>query len=461
MKALRRALLLQLTLTLALGCILTPFFLNSWIDPALAPIVALWVGILSVFAGGTIALLRFGSEAVERLTESTNRLRSLDPMEQGERSSEDWEITQLDRAVTSAVRMLEDDRRRGEEERVAIRQILDGVGEGLIAINRGKKIVLANSRVSELFGVIGPVVGRAYVEIVRHSTLLTALDGALEGRDTVGRMILAHGDRDRTIEMRVFPLRAESQIAAVAIFIDVSQLARLESIRSDFIADFSHEARTPITGLRSALETLESGPLTTNEEEQLRGIIKRQISRLERLVKDLSELNRIESGDLVLQKERVDLHRLLRTLCDDLSDQISSKGMTIHLRGDSAFVAADSMRLEQIFTNLIDNAVKHADRSREIVVEIHDGPDSAIVRVIDYGEGIPAEDQQRIFHRFYRMDKSRSQDVQGMGLGLAIVKHLVLLHGGTVRVRSQIGKGSTFEVVFPKNESAAAMSAAS
>jgi len=377
-------------------------------------------------------------------------------MEQKTRTADDWEIAHLDRAASSAVQMLETDRRRSEDERVAIRQILDGVGEGLIAINRSKKIVLANSRVSELFGVVGPVVGRAYVEIVRHSTLLTALDGALEGRDTVGRMILPHGDRDKTIEMRVFPLRTESQIAAVAIFIDVSKLARLESIRSDFIADFSHEARTPITGLRSALETLEGGPLTPGEEEQLRGIIKRQISRLERLVKDLSELNRIESGDLVLQKEQVDLHRLLRTLCDDLSERVSSKGITIQLRGDSAFVAADSMRLEQIFTNLIDNAVKHADRSKEIVVEIQDGAESAIVRVIDHGEGIPVEDQQRIFHRFYRMDKSRSQDVQGMGLGLAIVKHLVLLHGGSVRVRSQIGKGATFEVVFPKGETSAA-----
>lgn len=457
MRSLHRAILLQLLVTLAIGFVLTPFFLRPGSREPAGQIVALWLGLMIASAIFGIAWFRIASDAVDRMSDATRRLRLADPRETDPLTSNDqWELAHLARAAASIAQSVETERLQTGEERLAIRQILDAVGEGLIAVNRSKRIVLANSRVGELFGAIGPIVGRSYVEVVRQSALLAALDGAFEGRDAMERTTIPHGDGERTIEMRVFPLRADSQIAAVAIFIDVSRIARLERVRRDFIADFSHEARTPITGLRSALETLESPRLSGAEEEQLRRIVMRQLSRLERLVGDLSELNRIESGELVLQKETVDLRRLLQTLTDDLTEHVHARGMSITLRGEGSMVSADPMRLEQIFTNLIDNAVKHAGTSKEIVVEIEDAEDRSIVRVTDFGDGIAPEEQRRIFNRFYRVDRSRSQDVQGMGLGLAITKHLVLLHGGSVQVRSEIGTGSTFTVTLPKSGGEAA-----
>lgn len=454
MRSLHRAILLQLLVTLAIGFVLTPFFLRPGSDEPAGQIIALWIGVAIAGAVFGIGWFRIASDAIDRMSDATRKLRLADPRDSsGTATSDQWELVHLARAAASIAQSVESERQQMGEERLAMRQILDAVGEGLIAVNRSKRIVLANSRVAELFGTLGPVVGRSYVEVVRQAALLAALDGALEGRDAMERTSIPHGDSERTIEMRVFPLRADSQIAAVAIFIDVSRIARLERVRRDFIADFSHEARTPITGLRSALETLESPRLSAAEEEQFRGIVMRQLSRLERLVKDLAELNRIESGELVLQKETVDLRRLLKTLIDDLAEQIHATGMTISFRGDSSYVTADPMRLEQVFTNLIDNALKHAGTSKEIVIEIDDLSDASIIRVIDYGEGIAPEEQRRIFNRFYRVDRSRSQDVQGMGLGLAITKHLVRLHGGTVQVQSEVGRGSTFTITFPKSGS--------
>jgi signal transduction histidine kinase len=301
-----------------------------------------------------------------------------------------------------------------------------------------------------MFGTTGrEIARRPFLEMTRHQTLVRAFDLALRGAASAERVTLHSSNRERQIEMRVFPVATSSEIAAVALFIDMTELERLQRIRRDFLDDFSHEVRTPLAGLRSAAETFEAGGLTEQQEEQLRHVMLRQLTRIERLVKDLSELNRIESGDLVLERQCVDLGEMLRDLCDDFRESTAGSEVTVTLRGEGVSARVDATRMQQVFTNLLDNAFKHGGGHGEILVEVSAEEGDAIVRISDEGEGIPPHEVDRIFHRFYRVDKSRSQNVPGLGLGLAITKHLVLIHGGSIRAYNRTGGGATFEVRLP------------
>lgn len=332
-----------------------------------------------------------------------------------------------------------------DEQRFTMERIINGFQEGLLAINADRRIVLANARFRELFRVGEIIGGRPYFEVVRTMSLISAFDRALEGSDSRDRVTLTAGGTQRRIEMRVFPVSGSAEIAAVALFIDVTQIERLESVRREFLDDFSHEVRTPLAGLRGALETLEGGGLAETDERSLWGVVERQLGRLEALVRDLAELTRIESGDLELELQPVDLKSLLSDLAVDFE---SRTGRSVPVRGERVVALADAARIQRVFSNLIDNAFKHGGGSAEVEVDASD--DFAIVRVRDFGPGIPPEERERVFHRFYRVDKSRAQTVPGTGLGLAISKHLTLLHGGSISVSGEGGGGAVFEVRLPR-----------
>lgn len=246
------------------------------------------------------------------------------------------------------------------------------------------------------------------------------------------------------------PVAGQSGLAAVALAIDVTQMERLARVRRDFIADFSHEVRTPLAGLRSSIETLQGGSLDPEQEEQLHRILRRQLGRLERLVSDLSELNSIESGDVVLHREPTEIRQLLADLAQDFFERADSRKIAIIVDGIESVAMVDPIRIEQVFSNLIDNALRHASETDEVRIEVTEDDSMTAVRVSDRGPGISDEEKEKVFHRFYRADKSRSSESSGAGLGLAITKHLVLQHGGSVGVESAIGRGTTFIVKLPK-----------
>jgi len=337
-----------------------------------------------------------------------------------------------------------------EEQRATMEQIVAALGEGLLALSPRGKVVFANAVVGELFGAQGQLGGRSFLEVVRRQPLVDAFDRAIRGETISERLSLTSGGRERQIEVRAFPVGASTEIAAVALFIDMTEVERLQRIRKDFLDDFSHEVRTPLAGLRSAAETLEQRGLTAEEEEHLRRIIVRQVGRIGRLVRDLSELNRIESGELVLERANVDLvEEVVRAVCDEFRERRAAQPVKLTMRSDGPVIASvDVERMQQVIVNLIDNAWKHGGDG-EIEVEVtRDGGD-AVVRVSDEGAGIPSHDLERIFNRFYRLDKSRSQETPGLGLGLAIAKHLVLLHGGTIAAKNRDTRGAQFEVRVP------------
>jgi signal transduction histidine kinase len=287
--------------------------------------------------------------------------------------------------------------------------------------------------------------------VARAATVFAAFDAALAGTDASERFPLRSGVAERKIEMRAFPLQADG-IAAVALFLDVTQIERLEQIRRNFISDFSHEVRTPLAGLRSAVESFElgAGHISVDEDQQLRRIMARQLSRLDRLVDDLSELSRIESGDVPLDRSMIELYALVRDLCEDFADRAAQKALRFVVSGEPVRVCADAMRIQQALSNLIDNAIKYGGENDAIEIEVSSDEAAGIVAITDHGEGVPPEEKERIFRRFHRVDRSRSQGIAGSGLGLAITKHLVLLHRGSIDVESEPGAGSTFLVRLPR-----------
>jgi len=329
-------------------------------------------------------------------------------------------------------------------------QLLDGLGEWLLAIDSNRHVVIANRRFRDLFAT-SDVIGRSLSEVLRVSDVFDAFDAALTGNESTVQFSVRSGVAERKIEMRAMPLPSSDRIAAIALFIDISTIERLEEIRRNFISDFSHEVRTPLAGLRSAVETLEqnTGRLSPEDDQQLRRIMARQLGRLERLVDDLSELSRIESGDLTLDMRPTEMRRIVDDLVEDFADQIAQHHIRFGVEGN-ATVYADPHRLLQAFSNLIDNAIKYGGDNQTVTITIRDNADAVEVRVRDEGEGIPRSEREKIFRRFYRIDKSRSQDIPGSGLGLAITKHLVLQQRGSIDVESEPGKGATFIVRLPR-----------
>jgi len=374
------------------------------------------------------------------------RLASDDPQDSASLDVDSF--GELDSIAAHVYRLRSDLERRlagAEWQQAMLLHILNGMGEGVLAIDAERRVVLANRRFIELFALEAGFTGRPLSEVVRNSAVFAGFDGALARMESAERLTV----RERSIEMRAFPLPSRD-IAAVALFIDVTRVEELEQMRREFIADFSHEARTPLAALRSAVDTFETGHATPEDDQQLRRIMARQIRRLERLVNDLAELSHIEAGDLSLERTEVDLRRLVDDVCEDFAERAAQKQLRFVVTGDAVRTSVDPMRIQQALANLVGNAIKYGGSSTTIDIEVADLRDAAAIRITDHGEGILPSERDRIFRRLYRVDKSRSQDVTGTGLGLAIAKHIVLLHRGTIEVEGEVGRGATFVVTLPR-----------
>jgi two-component system, OmpR family, phosphate regulon sensor histidine kinase PhoR len=363
-------------------------------------------------------------------------------------------VAQLARLLEQWRRIVIDQRRTIASLELVRGRILDGIGEGILAVDPEKNIVFTNRKLLDLIDAPQPEGRTPFYQWIRHAAIHSAIDRALEGHSASEIVSMSTGGSERQVKVHVFPLEHESGIAAVAILIDVTRVEKLERIRRDFLSDFSHEVRTPLAGLRTAVETLEAGGLDADQQEQLWGIANRQLTRLERLVHDLSELNRIESGELQLFVQEVDLNDLLRDLAKDFADRAASRQVSLVVNaGGPVEVFVDPQRVQQIVGNLIDNAIKFSPRGGQVTLRAFGADERIVIEVSDQGEGIPEGERRRIFNRFYRVDRSRSQEVPGTGLGLAITKHLTALQGGSIEVDSEPGRGSTFRVTLPATDS--------
>ena len=339
-----------------------------------------------------------------------------------------------------------------EYERAKVAAILDGMVEGVIAVDGQDQILLMNERARAVFGVDqGRGLGRPLLEVIRNTDLhavLRASRRAVEGVAAPQEFSVPGSTGDRTIQISAVPLSLGLEGRSIVMVLhDVTELRRLEQVRTEFVANVSHELRTPLTAIQGYLETLLGGALDEPENaHRFLEIVVRHTERLGRLLNDLTDLSNIELGKVSLRLQPLALAPVVDSVLGIIRPRAESAGVVLeHALADALpAVLADDDRLEQILINLVDNAVKYSRAGERVIVRA-EMPDPATVEVsvADSGVGIPASDLPRITERFYRVDRARSRALGGTGLGLAIVKHLVLAHGGELRITSELGRGTT------------------
>jgi two-component system phosphate regulon sensor histidine kinase PhoR len=349
-------------------------------------------------------------------------------------------------------------REGSEKARILARTVFEEVPVGLVVVDRALDVLDANAAALQLFHVPPSAPRKALVDLVRDPEVMKLFAGAVEavlsGQLPDSAVIRLGGELtpEQVLEVtvRAVPHGARSgEPAAVGVVRDVTERERNETMRRRFVSDVSHELRTPIASIRAAIDTLAGEEVLPLDLARLVSIIQRQSGEMQDLVSDLTDLSQMESGAVTLQIETFPLQPLLLSVVKDLASFAESRQVTVAVEGPPDLtVRGDRRRLAQVFRNLVDNAVKFSPPGARVDV-LAENRAAVVVHVVDRGIGIARSEQDRIFQRFYRVDPSRAKSVPGTGLGLAIVKHLLILHGGSIKVESEPGKGSRFTVALP------------
>lgn len=341
---------------------------------------------------------------------------------------------------------------QADSEKEQLQAVLGGMVEGVLVVNATGRIVLANPRLRQMFSAWGEVTGRTPLEVIRHAGVGDVLRAAASTQELVSAEIQVAGAEERSILMNAVAFPASGpRLGTVAVFHDVSDVRRLENMRRDFVANVSHELKTPLTAVRGFAETLLSGDVPPADVDKYLGVILKHADRLSNLIDDLLELSRIESRKVPLQRTAVDVGRVAASVMAGMEPQLRAKSLGVKLIDEAPGEAlADRRAVEQVLTNLLDNAAKYTNSGGHLEVRVSDAHDGIRIEVQDDGIGIPDEDLPRIFERFYRVEKARSRDLGGTGLGLSIVKHLVQAMDGDISVSSEVGRGSTFAFTLPR-----------
>ncbi len=358
--------------------------------------------------------------------------------------------TSLERLTESRDRLW---RRRSREE-MNLQTILASMEDGVMVVDRQHTIRLVNPAVLRLFGLDFDPLGRSVLQTLRETGFDEVVTRALGTWEPQAREISAGTSKTpRHISVNASPMRnASGEEGVVTIFRDVTRLKQLEEMRREFVANVSHELRTPLSIFHGYLENLRDNPNLPREElVETIGVLEKHSLRLNALVEDLLILARLESRDVRLQLEEIDVDAFLREIVGDWKLRSARKniGITLETAAEMPLLVADVLRIEQVVSNLVDNAIKYTPANGRVCVKTARVGDELEVRIEDNGVGILPVDLPHIFERFYRADKARSREQGGTGLGLSIVKHIVQTHGGTVRAESVFGKGTTIVLSLP------------
>ena len=388
------------------------------------------------------------SQVVERI--SAGDFASRAPVDDTE------ELDRLGRTFNTMAERLQDTIQEISEERKKIEAIVSGMTDALIATDRHGQIILLNRAAEELLQVTRQQVqGRPAREIL-HGDRLTAMleEATVRGRITAEE--LPPGSvGDRVVEAHCAPIKGDrgEVIGAVAVLRDVTELRHAERLRRELTANVSHELRTPLTSIKGFVETLLEGAMKDEETcRRFLTIIDSEANRLVKLVDDLLDLSRLENKRVTLELRPIDLGELVARTVDKLRPLAQTSRLILEqLVPTGVIVSADADRLEQVLTNLVDNAIKYTPPGGRVEVRVVPADGEVEVAVADTGRGIRPEDLPHVFERFYRADRSRTRGSGGTGLGLAIARHIVEAHGGRISVRSLLDEGTTFVFTLPRN----------
>jgi two-component system phosphate regulon sensor histidine kinase PhoR len=338
------------------------------------------------------------------------------------------------------------------QDRARMEAILAGMLEGVIVVNAEGRIILANEAARRLAQPDALEPGRHYGDVVRHPDIGAMLGRALNGQTPDGIEFSPLRDSNRTLVARAAPVTTEGAPGAVLVLHDITDLRHADRMRRDFVANVSHELRTPLTAIQGYVEALQDAvPPEPEEAARFLEIIARQANRMERLVRDLLRLARLEAGQEPVEPSQTDIETLFADVMTELEGALEAKGQRIvtDVGAEAATLHVDPAKLHDALRNLVENAIAYAPPSTTITLASRRANGACAITVADEGPGIPEADLSRVFERFYRVDKARSRESGGTGLGLSIVKHLVEILGGEVKAANRRSGGAVFTVTLP------------
>ena len=342
------------------------------------------------------------------------------------------------------------------EQRNELEAVLSSMDEGVIALDKEERVISINNAAAQMFETNpSSAQGRSIQEVVRNLDVQKFVKDALSGEEPVERDIALYSDGERILNGHSTVLRdaGGSRMGVLIVLNDVTRLRRLENVRRDFVANVSHEIKTPITAIKGFVETLHDGAMKNSKDaERFLVIVQKHVDRLDAIIEDLLSLSRIEQEaereEIVLEEAHI--KEVLLTAIQLCQVKAAPRNISLELSCSEDLMAKiNPPLLEQAVLNLLDNAIKYSDAESRVQVEARKADSEILIRVRDQGCGIDKKHLSRLFERFYRVDKARSRKMGGTGLGLAIVKHITQAHGGHVTVESAPGKGSTFTLHLP------------
>lgn len=325
--------------------------------------------------------------------------------------------------------------------------ILKSMDSGVIAVDNNYKLIMINPYAEEIFGIKKNIIGQNFMDSIRNFEFEDIL--MKSQNEEVSTEIRLEWPRERELKVKVADIIDGNKILGkVAVLQDITDIKKLENIRSQFVANVSHEIKTPLTSIKGFAETLKEVDDNTTKEKFL-DIINDEAERLTRLINDILTLSNIESGEEIIL-EPVNINKEINNVYNLMKNIADRKNIKINIVGEEVEdLYSDKDRIKQMMINLIDNAIKYSEPDTNIIISKSEKNNNIILSVKDEGVGISREHLDRLFERFYRVDKARSRSQGGTGLGLAIVKHIVIGFNGTIDVESELGKGSKFTIVIP------------
>lgn len=426
--------------------------------------LALVLGLIVLFVIAAAVSYRIAlnvTRPLERMTSAAKRMADMDYGIRVPAEGKD-EVSELARALNAMAASLQSHVNEIRQNELRLQSVLDNMTSGVVMIDTDGRITLYNRGAERLLGSTAKErVGRSYTEAKQQYELLQLVREALQDHEPRHEELTVYFPEERLLELNLVPMRMNEheEPGLLLVLQDVTAIRRLERMRSEFVANVSHELKTPVAAVKGFAETLLAGAMNDPETAQsFLTIIHDESERLNRLIGDILELSKIESRRSPLQFSPVDLHAFLERLIEFMSTEATKKNIKLDLEVEEGlFVEADEDRLGQIILNLLQNGINYTPDGGMVKVHAEllegsdpEGADDRVrITVSDTGIGIPKKDLPRIFERFYRVDKARSRSSGGTGLGLSIVKHLAELHHGSIRVESTVGVGSRFILELP------------
>jgi two-component system phosphate regulon sensor histidine kinase PhoR len=427
--------------------------MNQLNDQMMQSIVAFIFLALLLTAGITFLVARYIAKPIEEVMNVAKKL-SNNHYEARFSGNGYGEITKLGQTINELAESLDDQMQEITQNKERINELINHLVIGVMQLDEHRNIQIVNPAMCQIFDMdSSKLIGKSYAEATKSYGLSYLIEKAYRKKERQNKEIYFYFPSERIVDANIVPIvgKTKEDTNLIVLLYDITEIRRLEKVRTDFVTNASHELRTPITALKGFSETLLDGAMEDKVIlKQFLEIMLEESTRLNLLVNDILELSKLEQRQVPISFEEVVVKDAVLSTFKLINQKAKQKEITMHLfEEDCVKIDGDKNRLKQVLANLIDNAVIYTKPGGVINVTIKKSESQAIITISDNGMGIPEDEINRVFERFYRVDKGRSRNSGGTGLGLSIVKYLVENFNGTITVKSKVGLGTTFTLMFP------------